>query len=118
MRFSDPIQLRLEPQKRNELEAIAASRGIPLSELIRERLDQMATTLASITSLRLALAVDEKRAPQPEKPPEAFPVEIEAMLAEILLTLRETTPDAKRRYVQLQLRQMSLPTWSDAPRRR
>lgn len=102
---------------RTELEAIAASRGIPLSELIRERLNQMATTLASITSLRLALAVDEKRAPQPERPPEVFPIEIEAMLAEILLTLREITKD-KGRYSQLQLRQMSLPVWGDAPRRR
>lgn len=117
MRYSDPIQLRLEPRMRSELEAIAASRAIPLSELIRERLDQMATILASITSLRLALAVDEKRAPKPEKPAEAFPIEIEAMLAEILLTLRETTKD-KGRYSQLQLRQMSLPVWGDAPRRR
>lgn len=38
-RLTDPIQVRLDPESRAQLEADAATRRVLLSELIRERLD-------------------------------------------------------------------------------
>ena len=111
MSLTTPIQVRLDLRQRRDLEAIAAARGITLSALIRERLDQTELMTSSLNSLRLTLALDEKRAPTPPmRPADGLSPELEAMLAEMLMTLRNAY-DKPSRFARSDLKRTPLPIW-------
>lgn len=117
MSLTTPIQVRLSLRQRRDLEAIAAARGITLSALIRERLDQTELMTSSLNSLRLTLALDEKRAPTPPmRPADGLSPELEAMLAEMLMTLRHAHKEPSR-FAQGSLRQTALRIWEPDYRR-
>lgn len=106
-RLSAPIQLRLDPKIRAQLEADAAGRRVLVSELIRERLDLAQMVQSRIDELREE--IDIKLGDHGRRQ-ETSALDRGVQLETLLLLRAIARPDSQR-MVTAEIERLGLPVW-------
>jgi len=106
-RLTDPIQVRLDPESRAQLEADAAARRVLVSELIRERLDLAQLVEDRIEELRqdVALKLGDQDRRQEKSPLE------KGIQLETLLLLRAIAGPHRQTMATAEVKGLGLSVW-------
>lgn len=113
--LAPPIPFRMELEQKALLEAEAQRLGIPLQQLLRERLSIQAAVLGPVETLRKEmLYAIARRASAPSATDVQAPSGLvtDALFIEVLLALRQVMNPSQLRSIQNEIIELGLTPWT------
>lgn len=112
MALGNPINVRLNVEKQQHLEAEAAAHGVPLGTYLRQRIESADDLLNELTALRRAV----ERMTAAVAPPSTEAGQQVGVQLEMLLLLRQIAQGQKTQVAQQEMKRLGFEVW-DGQRR-